>query len=347
VKPRERVSAALEGHAPDVLPLRIYAAAGGLYEHGRKLVDLIKRCGHDFGDFASLEAPEPPPESDFDPDGSYHAFRTDEWGVRWEYRTFGVWGCPAEYPLADLSRLDDYRPPVPPPCEGPDFERERDALQAARASYYTLGGGGHFFETLHSLRRFDDVLVDVVTDAPEIHRIADMIVEHAAGRVRRALALGADGVSFGDDFGTQEALMLSPEHWRSFFKPRYRELFRPVREAGAKVFFHCCGRISEILPDLREVGVDVIWPQLPVFDAAELAGVCRDLGLVVELHPDRGDLMQRGKPAEIREYLHRLLETFRAGEGGSWLYLEVDPGFPWENVVALFEAAMELRGESP
>jgi uroporphyrinogen-III decarboxylase len=342
-KPRDRVIAALERRPPDGIPVRIYAAAGGLHEHGQKLVDLIKHCGHDFGDFSALDVPEPPGPSDYDSEGHYHAFRRDEWGVEWEYRTFGVWGCPVEYPLDDLSRLDVYRPPEPPACEGEAFEHERTEVAKARRSYYTIGGGGSFFEQLHSVRRFEDVLVDIALDTPEIHRISDMLIDYAAAKIRRAIALGVDAVSFGDDFGTQNALMLSPEQWRRFFKPRYEALFRPVKEAGKKVLFHCCGKIGDILADFRDVGVDVIWPQLPAFDTTELARTCRDLGLTVELHPDRGDLMQHGTPSAIRDYILRLVNTFGTREGGSWLYLEVDPGFPWRNVEALFETARELR----
>ena len=63
----------------------------------------------------------------------------------------------------------------------------------------------------------------------------------------------------------------------------------------------------------------------------------------VQLHPDRGDLMQRAGPEDVRAYVHRLVETFDTVHGGSWLFIEIDPGFPYANVEALFETAMELR----
>jgi hypothetical protein len=91
------------------------------------------------------------------------------------------------------------------------------------------------------------------------------------------------------------------------------------------------------------LGVDVLWPQLTAFDVPDLARRSRELGLALELHPDRGDLMQRGTPDDVRTYVHRLLDTFDTYSGGSLLYVEVDPGFPWANVEALFETAMELR----
>ena len=99
-----------------------------------------------------------------------------------------------------------------------------------------------------------------------------------------------------------------------------------------------------MLEDFRELGVDVLWPQLTAFDLPDLARRCRQLGLAVELHPDRGDLMQHATPASIRDYVRRMLDTFETPAGGSWLYIEIDPGFVWPNVEALFEVAMELRG---
>jgi len=136
---------------------------------------------------------------------------------------------------------------------------------------------------------------------------------------------------------------VAPDVWRRFFKPRYRELFEPIRRANKDIFFHCCGRVTPILEDLREVGVTVIWPQLTAFELTDLARRCRELRLTVELHPDRGDLMQRCGPDQIRAYLARLFDVFDTTHGGSWLYLEIDPGFPFENVEALFDVARQMR----
>ena len=341
--PRQRVISAMAFRPPDKIPLRICAAQGGLYEHGQPLVDLIKECGHDFGDFDDLELPDPPEAEDFDADGRYHAIRSDQWGTTWEHAFFGIWGIPLDWPLNDLGRLDAYRPPEVPAAEGPLFEVDRAIVEARKKQYYVLGAGGMLFERMHSLRRFEDVLMDIALDTPEINRIADLIAENLAGTIKRSLALGADAVGFGDDYGTQSTLLMSRETWRRFFKPRYRALFEPIHKAGKQIFFHCCGQIEDLLEDFAELGVSAIWPQLTLFDPRELSRRCRELHLSLDLHPDRGDLMQRGTPADVRDYLHRLVEAFDTAGGGSWLYLEVDPGFPWANVEALFRTAMELR----
>ncbi len=340
---RERVFRALDFRAPDVIPLRIFAAPGGLYEHGQKLVDLIRACGHDFGSFENLALPPKPGADDFDPDGRYHAFRTDDWGTRWEYRIYGVWGHPVGYALNDLSQLDSFRPPAPPPASGPAFDAARAQWAEWRRTWFHLEEVGSLFEKMHSLHPFDNVLCDVFQNTAEMNQLADRIQEYNRALVHRALALDADAVLIGDDWGTQQALFFPPEVWRRFFRPRYRELFAPVLAAGKRVFLHSCGQIGALLDDLRDVGITVVWPQMPLYKPADLARRCRALGVALELHPDRGELMQHGSPQRIRDYVLRLVDDVGAAQGGSWLYIEIDPGFPWPNVEALFNVAMELR----
>ena len=341
--PRERVEAALGFRAPDRIPLQIFPSPAGLYEHGTKLLELARACGHDFGDIGLLRLPEPPGPADFDPDGRYHAIRTDEWGTTWEHRIFGIWGHPLGWPLDDWAGLEGWGAPPAPPLEGPAFEAAKAAADLHRRTWLLSEGVGDLFERLRAVRRFESMLMDIEEDVPEINRAAEIILGHDAALVRRALALGADMAGFGDDLGTSNALMISPATFRRFLKPRYRTLFAPVVRAGRHVLFHSCGQFLPVLGDLREVGVDAIWPQLPLYDHRDLARRCRDLGLAVLLHPDRGDLLQHGTPSRIRDYVLRLVDEFDTPHGGSWLYLEVDPGFPWENIEALFEVAMELR----
>ncbi len=340
--PRECVAAAVDFKRPDMIPIQVFGSAAGLYEHGQKLLDLMKRCPNDFGDLSTLSLPKPPPEH-FDADGSYHHFDKDGWGVSWEFRIFGIWGHPYDEPLADLGKLDTYRPPSPPPASGPAVEESRKNVARHKEKHYFVGNGEMIWERMHFLRPYEDCMVDIMMDTPEINRIADIITDYAEGCVLHNLAIGADAIQFGDDFGTQLAPIFPPEVWRRFFKPRYERLCAPIRKAGKKIFFHSCGQITPHLEDFAELGVNAIWPQLPLYDQRELARRCRELRIAVQLHPDRGDLMQRKTPQEVREYIPRLLENFDSANGGSWLYLEVDPGFKWENIQALFDCAMDLR----
>ncbi len=341
--PRERVEAALAFRTPDRIPLQVHPSPAGLYEHGQKLLDLMRACPHDFGDSAAFALPTPPAADEFDADGRYHAVRTDAWGTTWEYRIFGVWGHPIAWPLNDLAALATWHAPAPPENSGGRFDRERADVACHRATWFHVADAGALFETLRWVRRFELILMDIEDDTPEINRIADIVNAYNAELVKHALAVGTDAVAFGDDLGTANALMISPASFRRFFKPRYAELFAPAVKTGIRVFFHSCGQVRGILADLKEVGSAAVWPQLPLYDLADLARACRDLGLAVQLHPDRGGLMQHGTPGQVRDTVLRLLDTFDTAHGGSWLYVEIDPGFPWQNVEALFKVAMEVR----
>ena len=152
-----------------------------------------------------------------------------------------------------------------------------------------------------------------------------------------------DSIEFGDDYGSERSLLMSPKTWRSFIKPRLDRLFKPARDRGMDIHFHSCGQISEILEDLREVGVNSIWPQLPAYNMKELAKRCRELGIAVEIHTDRANVMTFGTPKDVKELVKREAEIFDVMNGGAFFHVEVDNGFPFENIEALCEAIMEYR----
>ncbi|MBN1673823.1 MAG: hypothetical protein JXR37_22435 [Kiritimatiellae bacterium] len=338
---RERVTAALAFEAPDRAPVEYHHSPAGMYEHGTALQQLMCRHGQDFGDPAEFAIPEPSPDA-VDGDGRYYEVERDMWGTLWEHRIFGIAGHPLERPLDDWGALPDWRPPAPPAVSGPLFEADRAKARAYQERFFLKSGWVSIFEVLHGIRRFEDVLVDIALDSAEINELADRIVGYQEQAVRYLLERGVDALQFADDFGTQEGLLLSPDLWRRFFRPRYARLIRPVKEAGKKVLFHTCGLVDRLLPDLAELGCDAVWPQIGLYDADRLAAMSRDLHLAVAIHPDRSHLMTFGSPADVRATVHQLAKTFRTAEGGSWFYVEIDNGFPFENVRALIETISEL-----
>jgi hypothetical protein len=339
---RERVRAALRFQAVDKVPVQYYYTPVGFYEHGEKLNDLFASLPGDFAPFDRKPIPVIPPE-DFDAEGRYHAFRRNDWGALTEYRIFGIAGIVREHPLKDMAKLDGYRFPPAAPLSGEAFERERARIDAHQREYFACVGAGSLFERLKELRPDEDVLCDIALDEPDIARLADRIVEYDASFVELAVKAGADAVSFGDDYGAERAMLLSPALWRRFFKPRLKELFQPAVDAGLDVIFHSCGMILPILEDLREVGATAIWPQLPLYDMEPFAARCRALGLAVAVHTDRANTMTYGTPAQVRALVEREYEAFRMGEGGAWFYVEADNGFPFENIEALVSAIARFR----
>ena len=341
--PRDRVIAALEWREPDVVPAEHHSSPAGLHEHGQKLRDLFARYPHDFGDFSNLPIPAPDPRW-VDANGRYCELRRDEWGVLWEHLIYGVAGHPIERPLDDVANLPRFWAPAPPAMSGPGFERACAGAGAHRHAHFLKSGWPSVFEVMHAVRRFEDVLMDVECDTPEINRLADLITDYRVLQIEQMLACGADAIQFADDFGSQTGLLISRRTWRRFFRPRYERMIAPVRKAGVKVFYHICGQAWDLLDDIAELGVQAVWPQLNLYDEAALARRCRELRLAVAIHPERSHLMTNGTPAQVRDAVLRLADTFQVGRGGSWFYVEIDNGFPFENVRALIETVAGLRG---
>lgn len=340
--PRERVRAAIAFQPVDVVPVEYHPSPAGIYEHGHELRKLWEQYPHDFG--RAEDFPDRQPEPRFvDEAGHYEELRRDEWGVVWRQLIFGVHGHPVERPLDDWANLRHFQAPPVPPASGEAFERERARALAHMERYYLKSGWISLFEVMHAVRRFEDVLMDLSQDVAEIHALADLILDYQLRTMRWLIRRGVDAIQFGDDFGTSTGLMISPRVWRRFFQPRYEVLFQEVRKAGKAIFFHTCGNNTRILEDLAELGIDVIWPQLPSYSPGEMAAFCRRYRIAIQIHPDRGGLMLRGRPEEIATQVRSLAEEFAVAQGGGWFYVEIDAGFPLRNVAALIETIGEMR----
>lgn len=335
---RERVIRAIAFKYPDRVPiLHEGMQAAPLFEHGEKLVDLWRRYPGDSGDPSSRPIPKPDPR-DFQPDGKYHRIEVDEWGTTWEHRIFGVFGIPIKRPLDDLSNLKNYEPPPPPETKGEDFERKRKAAIEHKKKYYLLMGGISIFEKMQALRRFDRVLIEIERDASEINKIADMITEYQLSVVKHHLAVGADGVGFGDDFGAQNSLMISVKTWRRFFKHRYETLMEPVKKAGKQILFHSCGYTLPLIDDLADLGINTFWPQLDANDNLLLAKKLHEQRICLTAHMPRQYLIHYGTPQEIDVAVKKVVDLFRLPEGGLVFWAEIDPEVPFQNIEALFQA---------
>ena len=340
---RERAFAALEWRESDGVALEYSSNKDrAMFEHGQKIIDLWERYPDDFGQCENSVLPCPNP-TNYEADGTYHEYNTDKWGTTWEIHAFGECGHPCKVPIETEEQILAYSfPPV-------DYGREEDFLKYKqeitnqKKKYFRRDGWVSFFEKLIALRRYEDVLMDIAMDTDEINLLADRLVDYQSANIKKYIEAGTDAVLFGDDYGTQNSLIMSPESWRRFVKPRLKRMIAPIKEAGVKVMLHSCGQISEILEDLKEVGVDSVWPQLGLYNDVELADKCRDIQLALALHLDRVHLMNLGGSAEIRAAVDRAVSVFQPQKGGSWFYVEVDTGFSFENITALIEAISAYR----
>ncbi|MBP3371058.1 MAG: hypothetical protein J6L88_00865 [Clostridia bacterium] len=343
---RQRVLASYRFEAPDACPVEYRYTPVGYYEHGEKLNDLFCQYVGDYDPPKRQPIPQLGPEC-FDGDGRYHEFKRDAWGTLWEYRIFGIAGIEKEYPLDDWAKLADYKMPAQPDwvTDPAAYQAMADMVHAHQQAGYAYRKLGAFklFERLIAMRPFEDVLCDLFTDEDEIVQLLDMICDYYEPQIEALIRMGVDVIHFGDDFGTQTDLILSPEIFKNHFKPRYERLMRPIRQAGINVHFHSCGKIDRLFEDLKQVGVDSIWPQVPAYDMQRLADTLRDLQMSIAIHTDRGGVMTHGTPEQVRDLVKQEYNTFRPDKGGAWYYIEVDNGMPFENVQALVEEVFSYR----
>ena len=127
-------------------------------------------------------------------------------------------------------------------------------------------------------------------------------------------ATDVDGVEFMDDWGSQQTLLISPEAWRDLFKPLYRDYCDILHARDKFVFFHSDGNISDIFPDLIEIGVDAINSQLFCMDIELLSEYFRKR-ITFWGEIDRQRILPFGTQEDVRAAVHRVRQSLDFGSG--------------------------------
>ena len=186
-----------------------------------------------------------------------------EWGFEWQHLENDLtMGQPKEATIKQWSDLDRYR--VPNPHDPHRF----DALRKTRAElgddkYYKANFVLSGFTLMAFLRGFSQTLEDMYLERENLQRLADLVFGFEEEVIKLLKPQGFDTVGLADDWGNQKSMFISPKLWREIFKPRYKRQIDLAHECGLDVYFHCCGYIYDIIPDLIEIGLDVLNPGQP------------------------------------------------------------------------------------
>jgi uroporphyrinogen decarboxylase len=164
--------------------------------------------------------------------------------------------------------------------------------------------------------------------------------------IENALILARSGVDIlllDDDVAMPNRLMIGPDTWREYFKPRLSKVINLVREESPQllVFYHCDGNFTGLVPDLVDIGVNVINPVQP--DCMDAAAIKREFGDKLAMWGTVGTsrLWDWGTPAQVRAEVQHRIKTL--GTGGLLLAPAYDIDFaPFENIVAFVEAVEEF-----
>ena len=135
-------------------------------------------------------------------------------------------------------------------------EQCENLLKTKGDKFCFAGIGFSMFERLWSYTGMEDALIYMITEKEFVHELLDKICEFNLKVIDIYNEYPFDGIYFGDDWGQQKGLIMGPEHWRRFIKPRMAKMYAKVKEKGKYVIQHSCGDCHEILPDLIEIGLD-------------------------------------------------------------------------------------------
>lgn len=339
ITPKERTRRAVLHQPVDRLPTQInYTRKHG--EHmaahfGVDLADLPTRLGNHLLRVDISHTPR------FSVDGSV---LYDWWGAGFDVNEEGYFV--RESPLVESKDLDAFAWPDPQAPGLLDGAAESIAADAGQ-HFVVPNFGWALFERAWSLRGLAEFFMDMVRDPGWSGELLDRITEIQLVLIRRFLALGVDGGYFGDDYGGQQTLMLSPKLWRTLIKPRLARLFAPFVAAGLPVMMHSDGHIAQILPDLVEIGLTTYNPVQPeVTDHAWLRQTFGDR-LSYYGGVSTQSVMPFGAPAEVKAAVHACARAL-APDGTGLLIApshRMMSDIPMANVKALLDAFVELGGQ--
>jgi uroporphyrinogen decarboxylase len=266
---------------------------------------------------------------------------TDAWGIRWKkIRHFNQI---ADFPLEDASREKILSYQFPSHHQEKLLDQMSPLLENSSNWFIGCDVSPCVFEMYFRLRGMSNALTDMATDeelAREMFkRCADFSISLAEQACKR---FPLDWLWSGDDVAGQDALMMSPEMWREQIKPELQRVFDVGKSANLWVAHHCCGSLRPIIPDLIEMGLDVLNPiqcNCPGMDPLELK---QEFGCELAFMGgvDTVELLPTGTVEQVRRSTARLLEGMTTG-GGYILAAShtIPPETPDENIFALFAEA--------
>jgi uroporphyrinogen decarboxylase len=251
-------------------------------------------------------------------------------------------GIAVEHPLTDWAAFDDFRAPDPMTgSEGVDLMIDTVDRDGGRS--FVFVDGGEIFQRMFFLRGFENLLVDLIDDRPEVYALRDMVTHFVTKRIERWLdTKRVDCVLFRDDWGSQSSLMVRPDIWRRVFRPAYKCVIDLIHEGGAYGSFHSDGVILEILPDVVEMGWDEVNPQVSAMDL-ELLGKQYGGKVCVRADIDRQQILPNGSPEEVRALIGRLFDAFGRFNGGYVGWGEMNADVSIANGEAMLATLYGLR----
>jgi uroporphyrinogen decarboxylase len=334
---RERVLAALQGVLPDRLPVmetivdwRVQQALGF-----RAYFDLV-----DGLDLDAVSVSQRLYHPDHIPWLSREE-RTflDPWGALWRI-TDEVWPTLLKGPIRAPGDLEGFRPPDP--RNDPVLERVREAAARYKGKRALIMVARAVFVSSWNLVGMENLLVAYHSDPAFVDRLSRLVGDYNKELHRLALEAGLDVIVLGDDYAHKTATLMSPEHFRRFILPGFREVVANIRACGGLCIKHSDGNIWAVLDDIVGCGVEGVGPLEPGA-GMDLVEVKRRYPKLCVMGNVDVDLLCRGSVEEVRRATRELID--RVSPGGRHILSSgnsITSAVPPENFRVMVETAREF-----
>ena len=303
--------------------------------------------------------PDALPDSETEDSDDKYNYITDEFGIKWAMpKIGGLYYDMCTHPLSEtdtIGGLKAYRfPDINNSARYSNIgsKAKRIHLTDNRAAILNRSCGG-IFELALYLRGFENFLCDLACNGEFAAYLLELITDFKISYWEHALREDNGNslvISEADDFATQSGLMISRDTYRKFFKPLHRRLFSKIRDMSPNrvyIFFHSCGAIRELIPDLLDVGVDILNPVQISAQGMNPSDLKREYGHDLTFWGggiDTQSVLPCGSRREIAENVKRNIDSFARGGGFVFCAVhniqgDVSP----ENFLTMWETFQELR----
>lgn len=278
-------------------------------------------------------------------DGESHV---DDWGITW-VRSYGF-NQIGHYPLANASREEVLAYSFPTGHIQEYVDRMAGFIESSSEYFLGCDVSPCAFEMYWRLRGMESASIDLVEDPDLARTMLDRCMDFSIRLGEEACnRFPLDWLWTGDDVASQTGMMFSPRTWRKLIKPGLERVFAVGKSRHLWVAYHCCGALRPIIPDLIEIGLDVLNPvqgNCPGMNPFELK---REFGdrLAFMGGVDTQDLLPHASESEVHRATAELLERMTAGGGGYILAAShtIPPETPDENIFAMYSEAGISRSE--
>ncbi len=314
--------------------------------------DLLQRFGVDFR-LVQLPAATAPGLSIFE-EGDYYAF-IDRWGSKLHMpKDGGYYFDWVDFPIKapTLEALDAYVMPRPDP---PEYVVQL-AVQARRlyaeTDYALVGSaviGGGIFEQPARTMGLPNFLMALVSEPAFADRlmaqITDLYIESCNNYLDQVGAY-LDVFTFWDDLAGQTGWLIRPDIYRGRIKPKQRRLVEAIKKkTSAKLFYHSCGATRDLIPDLIDLGFDILNPVQVSAAGMDTRKLKQDFGRDITFWGggvDTQHVLPFGTPQEVADEARRRIDDLAPGGGFVFAAVHnIQARVPPENIIALFDTALD------